>query len=50
MELPKGYDGEPGFHTKIEMISRRDYGFRSFENVRMRVLALCGWNGVINRV
>jgi transposase len=39
-----------GFHSKTEMISRRDYGFRNFENVRMRVLALCGCNGVINRV
>ncbi|MDE2259036.1 MAG: ISL3 family transposase [Betaproteobacteria bacterium] len=39
-----------GFHTKMEMISRRAYGFRNFENYRLRVLALCGWNGVINRV
>jgi transposase len=39
-----------GFHTKVEMISRRAYGFRSFENYRMRVIALCGWSGVVNRV
>ncbi|MVW71197.1 hypothetical protein GOQ25_06600 [Bordetella sp. 15P40C-2] len=39
-----------GFHTKMEMLSRRAFGFRNFENYRMRVLALCGWNGVINRV
>tara|TARA_R100000149_G_C5863663_1_gene128918 strand:- start:186 stop:1376 length:1191 start_codon:yes stop_codon:yes gene_type:complete len=39
-----------GFHTKMEMISRRAYGFRNFENYRLRVLAQCGWNGVINRV
>jgi len=39
-----------GFHTKMEMISRRAFGFRNFENYRMRVLALCGWDGVINRV
>ncbi|WP_237174136.1 ISL3 family transposase [Paracandidimonas lactea] len=39
-----------GFHTKMEMISRRAFGFRNFENYRMRVLALCGWNGVISRV
>lgn len=38
-----------GFHTKMEMISRRAYGFRNFENYRLRVLALCGWNGVYNR-
>ena len=39
-----------GFHTKMEMISRRAFGFRNFENYRMRVLAQCGWNGVITRV
>ena len=39
-----------GFHTKMEMLSRRAYGFRNFENYRMRVLTQCGWNGVINRV
>lgn len=39
-----------GFHTKMEMPSRRAYGFRSFEHYRMRVLALCSWSGVINRV
>mgnify|MGYP000871698613 CR=1 FL=1 len=38
-----------GFHTKMEMLSRRAYGFRNFENYRMRVLAQCGWNGVIYR-
>ena len=39
-----------GFHNKMEMLSRRAYGFRNFENYRLRVLAQCGWNGVINRV
>ena len=39
-----------GFHTKMEMLSRRAYGFRNFENYRLRVLAQCGWDGVINRV
>ena len=39
-----------GFHNKMEMISRRAYGFRNFENYRLRVLAHCGWDGVINRV
>jgi transposase len=38
-----------GLHNKMEMISRRAFGFRNFENYRMRVLALCGWNGIINR-
>jgi hypothetical protein len=28
----------------------RAFGFRNFENFRIRVLAQCGWNGVINRV
>jgi transposase len=30
-----------GFHTKMEMISRRAFGFRNFENYRLRVTALC---------
>ena len=38
-----------GLHNKMEMISRRAFGFRNFNNYRLRVLALCGWNGVINR-
>ena len=32
------------------MISRRAYGFRNFENYRIRVMTHCGWDGVINRV
>jgi transposase len=35
-----------GLHNKMEMISRRAFGFRSFKNYRLRVIALCGWNGV----
>ena len=31
-----------GFHNKMEMISRRAFGFRSFENYRLRVRVLCG--------
>ena len=38
-----------GFHNKMEMMSRRAYGFRNFENYRLRVLAHCGWDGIINR-
>jgi transposase len=30
-----------GFHNKMEMILRRAYGFRNFENYRLRVKALC---------
>jgi len=39
-----------GFQTKMEMLSRRAYGFRNFGNYRMKGLAQCGWSGVINRV
>jgi transposase len=35
-----------GLHTKMEMISRRAFGFRNFQNYRLRVIALCGWDGV----
>lgn len=38
-----------GFHNKMEMITRRAYGFRNFENYRLRVLTHCGWDGIINR-
>jgi transposase len=41
---------QTGFHNKMEMMTRRAYGFRNFENYRLRVLAHCGWDGVINRV
>lgn len=31
-----------GFHNKMEMISRRAFGFRNFGNYRLRVRVLCG--------
>lgn len=31
-----------GFHRKMKLIQRRAYGFRSFHNYRLRVLAQCG--------
>ena len=31
-----------GFHTKMELINRQAYGFRNFENYRLRVKVLCG--------
>ena len=31
-----------GFHRKMKLIQRRAYGFRNFENYRMRVIAQCG--------
>jgi len=37
-------------HQKREMMSRRAYGFRNFQNYRRRVMAHCGWDGIINRV
>jgi transposase len=30
-----------GFHNKMELISRQAYGFRNFDNYRMRVKVLC---------
>ena len=30
-----------GFHNKMETINRQAYGFRNFENYRMRVQVLC---------
>lgn len=35
-----------GLHTKMEMLSRRAFGFRNFKHYRLRVIALCGWDGV----
>ena len=31
-----------GLHNKMEMMSRRAYGFRNFENYRLRVRVVCG--------
>jgi len=31
-----------GFHRKMKLIQRRAYGFRSFENYRLPVIAQCG--------
>jgi transposase len=31
-----------GLHTKMELIKRRAYGFKNFENYRLRVKVLCG--------
>ena len=31
-----------GFHRKMKLIQRVAYGFRNFENYRLRVIALCG--------
>lgn len=31
-----------GLHNKMEMLSRRAYGFRNFENYRLRVRVVCG--------
>ena len=30
-----------GFHRKMKLIQRRTYGFRNFENYRLRVKVLC---------
>tara|TARA_R110001599_G_scaffold8651_3_gene41956 strand:+ start:43813 stop:44388 length:576 start_codon:yes stop_codon:yes gene_type:complete len=39
-----------GFHDKMEIMSKRAYEFRNFENYRLRVLTHCGWDGINNRV
>lgn len=31
-----------GFHRKMKLIQHRAYGFRNFENYRLRVIAQCG--------
>ncbi|MCG8528414.1 MAG: transposase, partial [Opitutales bacterium] len=31
-----------GFHRKMKLIQRRAYGFRNFNNYRLRVIASCG--------
>jgi Transposase len=31
-----------GFHRKMKLIQRHAYGFRSFSNYRLRVIAQCG--------
>jgi transposase len=31
-----------GFHRKMKLIQRCAYGFRNFENYRLRVIAQCG--------
>jgi transposase len=33
-----------GLHNKMEMISRRAFGFRNFKNYRL--IALCGWKAL----
>ena len=35
-----------GLHNAMEVISRKAFGFKNFQNYRLRVIALCGWDGV----
>lgn len=39
-----------GLHCHMEMISRRAFGFRNFQNYRLRVIVLCGHHGLFNRI
>ena len=45
-------DGAPCPHCQcprfriMEVISRKAFGFKNFQNYRLRVIALCGWDGV----
>ena len=32
-----------GLHNKMEELSRRAYGFRNFQNYRLRVRVYCGY-------
>lgn len=40
--FPKNNGITEGFHRKMKLIQRRAYGFRKFENYRLRVRVLCG--------
>ena len=40
--LPFSNGPTEGFHRKMKLIQRRAYGFRNFENYRLRVIVLCG--------
>ncbi len=40
--FPRNNGITEGFHNKMETISRQAYGFRNFENYRMRVKLICG--------
>lgn len=40
--LPFSNGTTEGFHRKMKLIQRRAYGFRNFENYRLRVIVLCG--------
>ena len=31
-----------GFHRKMKLIQRRAFGFKNFQNYRLRVIAQCG--------
>lgn len=50
MRFSKSNGITEGFHNKMEMLSRRAFGFRNFQNYRLRVLAHCGWDGIFTRV
>ena len=40
--LPYSNGVTEGFHRKMKLIQRRAYGFKNFENYRLRVIVLCG--------
>ncbi len=40
--FPRNNGITEGFHRKMKLIQRRAYGFRNFENYRLRVIAQCG--------
>lgn len=42
LEEPRNNGITEGFHNKMETINRQAYGFRNFQNYRMRIKILCG--------
>ena len=44
VEIYKNNGITEGFHRKMKLIQRRAYGYRNFENYRLRVLVECGVN------
>ena len=37
-----------GLHNKMEMLSRRAFGFRNFDNYRLRVRIHCGYALIVS--
>ena len=42
LRLLKVIEITEGFHRKMKLIQRRGFGYRNFQNYRLRVLIACG--------